>query len=294
MWGGWVDRLASRLEAASGLALREGLYALLGVELATGRVHAHGLLAATPMSRIREAVAAFVAEAGAGPERAEAAVDAGVGRPRSGRARPAGDGPREPARAAPPRVRLFAVATSDDRDPTVRTLESLGIAGEFADLACADDGIPNKPAPDPVLRLCARLGVPPDRTAVVGDSPADLRMGRAAGVARTIARPHRRRRPRRRSSRSRTWSCARSRSSHPADRPPRARASCARRARGFRAEMTAGGERPVLHSYRARTSGHVRCMPRGCMPAPPQARARATGVCQARWPSLRGPDRPPS
>ena len=38
-----------------------------------------------------------------------------------------------------------------------------------------------------MLRLCERLGVPPTRTAVVGDSPADLRMGRAAGVARTIA-----------------------------------------------------------------------------------------------------------
>lgn len=187
MWGGWVDRLASRLEAGTGLTLREGLYALLGVELATGRIHAHGLLAATPMSRIREAVAAFVAEGGAGAERAEAAMVQ------------AWDAPDPIALARPVtdlgslferlrrRVGLFAVATSDDREPTVRTLEALGIAAEFADLACADDGIPNKPAPDPVLRLCERLGVPPDRTAVVGDSPADLRMGRAAGVARTIA-----------------------------------------------------------------------------------------------------------
>lgn len=187
MWGGWVDRLASRLEAESGLALREGLHALLGVDAGTGLIHAHGLLAATPMSRIREAVALFVAEAGAGRDRAEAAL------------RLAWDAPDPVALAQPVtdlrilferlrrRVGLFAVATSDDRDPTLRTLESLGIAGEFAALACADDGIPNKPAPDPVLRLCERLGVPPHRTAVVGDSPADLRMGRAAGVARTIA-----------------------------------------------------------------------------------------------------------
>jgi phosphoglycolate phosphatase len=187
MWGGWVDQLANRLEAASGLGLREGLYALLGVDLETGLVHAHGLLAATPMSRIREAVVAFLADAGAAPDRADKAVDQ------------AWDAPDPVALARPvtnlgpllvrlrPRVGLFAVATSDDRDPTIRTLESLGIAAEFADLACADDGFPNKPAPDPVLRLCERLGVPPDRTAVVGDSPADLRMGRAAGVARTIA-----------------------------------------------------------------------------------------------------------
>jgi phosphoglycolate phosphatase len=35
-----------------------------------------------------------------------------------------------------------------------------------------------------VLGLCARLGVPPGRTVMVGDSAADLAMGRAAGVAR--------------------------------------------------------------------------------------------------------------
>ncbi len=187
MWGGWVDQLADRLETSTGLALREGLHALLGVDAETGLVHAHGLLAATPMSRIREAVAAYVADVGAGPGRAAAVVDR------------AWDAPDPVALARPVtdlagllgrlrrRVRLFAVVTSDDRSPTIRTLESLGIASEFADLACADDGVPNKPAPEPVLRLCDRLGVPPERTAVVGDSPFDLRMGRAAGVARTIA-----------------------------------------------------------------------------------------------------------
>ena len=187
MWGGWVGALATRLEASSGLALREGLYALLGVDLETGLVHAHGLLAATPMSRIREAVVAFLVDAGAAPDRAEAAVDRAWDAPDPvALARPVTDLGALLARLRP-RVGLFAVATSDDRDPTIRTLETLGIAGEFADLACADDGFPNKPAPDPVLRLCERLGVPPRRTAVVGDSPADLRMGRSAGVARTIA-----------------------------------------------------------------------------------------------------------
>ena len=37
-----------------------------------------------------------------------------------------------------------------------------------------------------VARLCAETGVPAERTAVVGDSPADMRMGRAAGAGRTI------------------------------------------------------------------------------------------------------------
>jgi phosphoglycolate phosphatase len=187
MWGGWVDDIAGKLEASTGLALRDGLYELLGVDSDTGLVYWHGLMAATPMARIREAIEAFVSAAGAGREGARSAVDAAWYAPDPvGLARPVTDllPLLQRLRA---RVRLFAVATSDDRIPTERTLASLGIAGEMAALACADDGIPNKPAPDPVLRLCERVGVAPDRTAVIGDSPADLRMGRAAGAARVIA-----------------------------------------------------------------------------------------------------------
>lgn len=186
MWGAWVEALAGRLEAAARLPLREGLYPLLGVDPATGLVHAHGLLAATPMSRIRDVVEAFVTEAGAGPVTAAAAVDAAWHAPDPvALAQPVTDLPALLQRLRT-RVGTFAIATSDDRDPTMRTLAALGIEGEMAALACADDGIPTKPAPDPVLRLCATLGIAPGRTAVVGDSPADLRMGRAAGAARVI------------------------------------------------------------------------------------------------------------
>jgi phosphoglycolate phosphatase-like HAD superfamily hydrolase len=82
--------------------------------------------------------------------------------------------------------RTVAVATSDDRDPTVRTLATLGVAGDVDAIVCADDGVPVKPAPDMVDRLCAETGVPAGRAAVVGDSPADLLMGRGAGVGLTI------------------------------------------------------------------------------------------------------------
>ena len=186
MWGGWVDQLARRLEAETGLRLRGGLYPLLGVDEASGVVLAHGLMAATPMRRIREVVEGYVSDSGAGPAAAAAAVERAWHAP-------------DPVALAEPvtdlhallgrlraRVPTFAVATSDDRGPTERTLEALGVAAEFAAVSCADDGRPTKPAPDPVLYLCAELGIPPRRTAVVGDAPADLRMARAAGVARAI------------------------------------------------------------------------------------------------------------
>lgn len=187
MWGGWVDALARRLEVSTGLSLRAGLYEILGVDTETGMVYWHGLLAATPMTRIREAIEEYVVEAGAGRSAALEAVEAAWQAPDPvGLAQPVTD-----LKALFDRVgrggRVFAVATSDDREPTERTLASLGIAEEIVATACADDGFPNKPAPDPVLRICERLGIPPGRSAVVGDSPADLRMGRAAGAGRVIA-----------------------------------------------------------------------------------------------------------
>jgi phosphoglycolate phosphatase-like HAD superfamily hydrolase len=186
MWGAWVEALARQLEAAIGLPLRAGLYPLLGVDPESGLVHPHGLMAATPMSRIREVVEAFVAEAGAGRATAAATVEAAWHAPDPvALAQPVTDLPALLGRLRR-RVGTFAVATSDDRDPTSRTLAALGIENEFAALACADDGHPVKPAADPVLVLCRILGIAPSRAAVVGDSPADLRMGRAAGAARVI------------------------------------------------------------------------------------------------------------
>jgi len=186
MWADWVDGLATRLEAGTGLELRAGIDELLGMDPATGQVLWHGLLAATPMARIRDAVLAYVARAGAGEDAAAAALDAAWEAPDPvSLARPVTDLPALLDRLRG-EGRLYAVATSDDRAPTVRTLEALGIAGEMAAIACADDGHASKPAPDAVLKLCAEVGVPPERTVVVGDSPADLAMGRSAGVCRVI------------------------------------------------------------------------------------------------------------
>jgi len=187
MWGTWVGELADRLEAATGLDLRDGLYDLLGVDRKTGLIHAHGLMAATPMSRIRDAVVGYVAAAGAGADGAEPAVRAAWHAPDPvALAQPVTDLPALLARLRRG-GRRFAVATSDDREPTERTLAALGVRDEFAALACADDGFRSKPAPDAVLNLCGRLDIPAERAAVVGDSPADLRMARAAGAGRVIA-----------------------------------------------------------------------------------------------------------
>ncbi|MEB3200483.1 MAG: HAD family hydrolase [Synechococcaceae cyanobacterium] len=46
--------------------------------------------------------------------------------------------------------------------------------------------IPRKPDPGAVVHLCADLGIPPRRCALIGDANSDLRMAEAAGVAAAL------------------------------------------------------------------------------------------------------------
>jgi len=187
MWGGWAEDLATALEAATRVDLRAPLYAMLGYDPVARVVRPGGGLAATPMARLRERTAGVLVEAGLSEVEAERALGTAWHAP-------------DPVELAHPLAdlhtlfgglrasgRKVAIATTDDRDPTERTLAALGLTAAVDALVCADDGVAVKPAPDMVARLCAETGVPPDRAAVIGDSQADLRMGRAANVGLTIA-----------------------------------------------------------------------------------------------------------
>ena len=193
MWGGWMATLAAGIDSA--VAAREPalatavvgpLYRVMGVDPATGRVDPHGALAATPMAVLRWLTVETVVGLGLSPSAADAAV---------ARAWHAPD-PVALARPMTDLVALFrsiheagalvAVATSDDRAPTERTLAALGVSALVDATVCADDGIPVNPAPEMILAICRRLGIEPSRTAMVGDSTMDLQMGRAAAVGACI------------------------------------------------------------------------------------------------------------
>jgi phosphoglycolate phosphatase-like HAD superfamily hydrolase len=187
MWGPWVVDLAGRLESLTGRRLAGGLLDALGFDAATGRTIAGGPLAATPMARLYELTVELVIVAGVEEGAARAAVARAWDPPDPVTlARPVADLPElfTKLRAAGKRI---AVATSDDRRPTEQTLAGLGVADLVDGLVCADDGVPVKPAPQMVWTLCHSLGVEPARAALVGDSPADLAMGRAAGAGLVVA-----------------------------------------------------------------------------------------------------------
>lgn len=186
MWAGWAVDLAAALERATGRAVTGSLFDMLGFDPIAGRVLPGGGLAATPMARLRDRAAGVLIEAGCTGEGAEAALQTAWHAPDPvGLARPLADLAQLFGRLRDGGRRI-AVATSDDRDPTERTLAALGLNGWIGATVCADDGIPVKPAPDMVLHLCRVLGVAPTRTAVVGDSLADLTMGRSAGAGLVV------------------------------------------------------------------------------------------------------------
>ena len=66
------------------------------------------------------------------------------------------------------------------------TLRALGVRDLVGAMVCGDDGFAMKPEPDPVFAICQAFRVDPSQTAVVGDSPADIAMGRSAGAGLVI------------------------------------------------------------------------------------------------------------
>ena len=186
MWSGWAVAIADALSPVVGRSVDEPLFAMLGYDPASGLVQPGGGLAATPMARLRERTHELLVAEGLSDAEADRALATAWHAPDPvGLARPLTDLPGLFAdlHASGRRV---AIATTDDRDPTERTLAALVLTDAVDALVCADDGVPVKPAPDMVLRLCAELDVPPARTAVVGDTAADLRMAREAGVGLVI------------------------------------------------------------------------------------------------------------
>jgi phosphoglycolate phosphatase len=186
MWSPWVIELARRLESVAGGPIADRLFAELGFDPVRARTIAGSPLAVLPMAVLRNAVADVVVRAGVSEGDAVFAVDRAWFVPDpAAEARPLADLAAVFASIRAPGRRI-AVATSDDHEPTKLTLEALGVADLVDVVIGADEGFARKPAPDVVLHAAATVGVPVSRTAVVGDSLADLEMGRAAGAGRVI------------------------------------------------------------------------------------------------------------
>jgi phosphoglycolate phosphatase len=186
MWGGWARGLGERLDATIRRPVSLDVFAAIGFDPSSGRVSAGAPLAIETMAGIEEIVARVLRRYCPSIAAARRATESAWSIPDPvALAVPLGDLTAIFGRLRDDGRRI-AVVTTDDRGPTDATLRSLGVRNEVGAMVCGDDGFPMKPAPDPVFALCQVFRSEPSRVAVIGDTPADIAMGRIAGAGRVV------------------------------------------------------------------------------------------------------------
>ncbi|WP_082691490.1 HAD family hydrolase [Paenibacillus rubinfantis] len=80
----------------------------------------------------------------------------------------------------------LAVVTSDSTAGALEHLEWMGIRDAFTSVVGRDRVARGKPGPDMALLACRELGISPSEAVVIGDSNADMQMGKRAEVVMTI------------------------------------------------------------------------------------------------------------
>jgi HAD superfamily hydrolase (TIGR01549 family) len=186
MWGRLALAWVEHLTAESGdQTLERMLYRSLGYDAERQKTKPQSPLAIAGSGQLQTIAAATLYRHGVPwPEaelRAQRAFKASNQLPLKGLIRSTGDVRGLLERLQHCGVRV-AVVTTDYRADTVEALGVLGIAHLVDHVVCGDDGLPSKPAPDMLQAACERLGVEAGRTAMVGDTVADLWMARQAGA----------------------------------------------------------------------------------------------------------------
>ncbi|HEX2756735.1 MAG TPA: HAD family hydrolase [Candidatus Limnocylindrales bacterium] len=182
MWSGWARELGTRLEIVTRRPVAGDVFTTIGFDPVSGRILAGGPLAIATMGQIQELVGAVLRRWCPSVNAARRVLADAWFEP-------------DPVRSALPLAdldevftalrgagRRIAIATTDDRRPTEATLAGLGLTGFVDVVLCGDDHGPTKPEPAALAAIAAGLGIGIQRTAMVGDTPADLRMARGAGA----------------------------------------------------------------------------------------------------------------
>lgn len=81
---------------------------------------------------------------------------------------------------------VLGVATMDDENIATRSLGVLGLSQYFKFICGADSGFGIKPEAGMVHGFCRQCGLQTGEVLMIGDSPHDLNMGRAAGVGLVV------------------------------------------------------------------------------------------------------------
>lgn len=81
----------------------------------------------------------------------------------------------------------LAVASTDSHRRIAESLKALGVASLFDVVVGADDVVNGKPAPDMIFEVAKRTKCRPEEMVMIGDSTADMKMGKEAKVKASVA-----------------------------------------------------------------------------------------------------------
>lgn len=189
VWLRWMENYVVELEEMTGLDLADRLYHAVGYCRTNKEYQDDGLLAHATIADITDKFKEVLVEAGVDKQKAHRLVDGcckGFDTGGEDILEPLGNLPKI-FQTLKSRGIKTAVCTADSRSGTMTALHRLGLTSMVDKIVCGDDhNSTPKPAPDNALHICDALNVPPNQTAVIGDTTADTGMGKSAGLGMTI------------------------------------------------------------------------------------------------------------
>ncbi|CAB3408348.1 unnamed protein product [Caenorhabditis bovis] len=186
MWLPYATTTVRLLEASTKMRVGPAIYKTLGVDPVAGKV-SMGALAEKTLIGIREDISLTLQSFGILPIEADAIVQGCVPEASPGEMAPVCDLPKLFGTLKSMGIKI-AVCTADSRPATMEQMNKLGVAEYLDDVVCGSDvGIVPKPSPHCAITICKRLNVGFKETLMVGDTIADLKMGRVAGLRASVA-----------------------------------------------------------------------------------------------------------
>ncbi|XP_074646523.1 uncharacterized protein LOC141902608 [Tubulanus polymorphus] len=190
MWAPWAIEFARRMEKISQLKVSDKVLDVLGVDKVTETIKP-GVFAEGTTGQVESRLADLLVEQGLSREDARSVVKQVQDMQQSDKHQ------KESLKSIGDTSDLFcllkengvkiAVCTADSRDSSTETLKRLGALQYVDMLVCGDDeNTRPKPQPHNALKICKELGVEPADAIMVGDTKADMGMGRSAKLGATV------------------------------------------------------------------------------------------------------------